>query len=212
MKLTWTEGGSSGPAVFVFAPDGTSFRGYWWHGTDKGSPPAGTWNGTRAARTVGSCPHWSGSVSGELHKDLAASGRARLYGILFDTDSAHIRSESLPTLDEVVKVMASEPEWKLTVEGHTDSTGTSAHNQTLSEQRAQSVRDYLIGKGVAAARLATAGFGQTQAGRRQRHRARPRPEPPRRAGPPLRHPRGLLSPSRRRSSRGAPHGRWTFTR
>jgi outer membrane protein OmpA-like peptidoglycan-associated protein len=163
MKLTWREtGNGSGPAVLVFAPDGASFRGYWWRDTDHGRAPNGTWDGTRASATVGSCPHWSGSVSGELHRGLAASGRVRLYGILFDTDSAKIRAESLPTLDEVVKVLASEPSWKLTVEGHTDSTGAAAHNQTLSEQRAASVRDYLVGKGVSGDRLTAVGFGQTK--------------------------------------------------
>ncbi len=162
MKLVWREGSSNGPAVFIFAPDGKSFRGYWWHGTDKGSPPAGTWDGSRTSDAVGSCPHWSGSLSGELEKEMKGSGRARLYGILFDTDSARIRPESFATLDEVVKLLAAEPTWKITIEGHTDSTGAEAHNQTLSVSRAQSVRDYLAGKGVAVARLQTAGFGQSK--------------------------------------------------
>lgn len=159
MKLTWVEGESRGPAVFVFAPDGKSFRGHWWRDTDKGAAPHGAWDGTRVSSEVGGCPHWSGSVSGELRKDLAGSGRARLYGILFDTDKATIRPESLPTLDEVVRMLGAEPEWRLTIEGHTDSTGTAAHNRTLSEQRAASVKAYLVAKGVAAERLATAGFG-----------------------------------------------------
>jgi outer membrane protein OmpA-like peptidoglycan-associated protein len=163
MKLTWRESGNSeGPAIFVFSPDGAGFRGYWWRDTDKGTAPAGKWEGTRASSTIGTCPHWSGSVSGELRKGLAATGRVRLYGILFDTDSARIRGESLPTLDEVVALLASEPSWMLTIEGHTDASGAAPHNQSLSEQRAVSVRDYLVGKGVAAARLATAGFGQSK--------------------------------------------------
>ncbi len=162
MKLVWTEESGSGPAVLVFAPDGKSFRGYWWRGTDQGAPPDGEWNGTRISSEVGSCPHWSGSVSGELHKDLAASGRARLHGILFDTDSARIRPESLATLDEVVKMLTAESAWQILIEGHTDSSGAAAHNQTLSEQRAASVKDYLAGKGIAAARLSTAGFGASK--------------------------------------------------
>jgi outer membrane protein OmpA-like peptidoglycan-associated protein len=162
MQLTWVEGTSRGPAVFVFAPDGRSFRGTWWHGTDKGTPPAGEWNGARVATEVGGCPHWSGSVSGELRKGLAASGRARLYGILFDTDKATIKPESLPTLDEVVTLMNAEPGWQITVEGHTDATGAAAHNQTLSEQRAAAVKAYLVAKGVAEPRLATGGFGASK--------------------------------------------------
>lgn len=159
MKLTWVEGDSRGPAVFVFAPDGKSFRGVWWRDTDKGRAPSGTWNGTRISTQVGGCPHWSGSVAGELRKDLVGSGRARLYGILFDVDKATIRPESLPTLDEVVRLLAAEPEWRLLIEGHTDSTGAAAHNRTLSETRAASVKSYLVAKGVAADRLSTAGFG-----------------------------------------------------
>jgi outer membrane protein OmpA-like peptidoglycan-associated protein len=164
MKLTWTEdnGAKRGPAVFVFAPDGRSFQGYWWHDTDKERAVDGEWNGKRTTDQVGSCPHWSGSVSGELRKDLAATGRARLYGILFDTDSAGLRPESLPTLDEVVRLLAAEAAWKLTIEGHTDSTGALGHNQTLSEQRAASVKAYLVSKGVAAERLVSAGFGQSK--------------------------------------------------
>jgi outer membrane protein OmpA-like peptidoglycan-associated protein len=163
-KLTWTESGGKkhGPAVFVFSPDGKSFRGYWWFDTDKGKPVAGAWSGKRASADVGGCPHWGGSVGGQLRKDLAAQGRARLYGILFDTDSARLKAESLPTLDEVVRLLKDEPSWTLVIEGHTDSTSTAAHNQTLSEQRAKSVQDYLTGKGIAASRLSAAGFGQSQ--------------------------------------------------
>jgi outer membrane protein OmpA-like peptidoglycan-associated protein len=163
-KITWSEsdGAKRGPAVFVFAQDGRNFQGYWWRDTDKGRKVDGEWFGKRTSAETGSCPHWSGSVGGELQKELAAKGRARLYGILFDTDSARIRAESFATLDEVAKVLASEASWSLTIEGHTDSTGTAAHNQTLSEQRAKSVRDYLTGKGVAAGRLGTVGFGQTK--------------------------------------------------
>jgi outer membrane protein OmpA-like peptidoglycan-associated protein len=101
-------------------------------------------------------------VGGQLRKDLAAQGRARLYGILFDTDSARLKPESLPTLDEVVRLLKDEPSWSLVIEGHTDSTSTAAHNQTLSEQRAKSVQDYLTGKGIVAPRLSTVGFGQSK--------------------------------------------------
>jgi len=105
----------------------------------------------------------SGSVGGEVKKSLAASGRAVLHGILFDLDSATLRAESKPVLDEVVKLLAAEASWKLTIEGHTDASGAAAHNQTLSEQRAASVKAYLVSQGVDAARLTTAGFGSSRA-------------------------------------------------
>ena len=163
-RLAWTEDSNArrGPAIFVFTPDGKAYRGYWWYDSDKGNPPSGDWSGTRIGDAVGGCPHWSGSVGGELKKALVATGRARLYGILFDTDSARIRPESKPTLDDVARLLSSEPDWSLTVEGHTDTTGAAAHNQTLSEQRAAAVKEYLVAKGIDAKRLATAGFGQSK--------------------------------------------------
>jgi outer membrane protein OmpA-like peptidoglycan-associated protein len=164
MKLTWAEPPAErdGPAVMVFAADGKSFRGHWWTGTSENQAPEGVWNGTYRSAKVGSCPHWSGSVGGEVERELAASGRARLYGIEFDLDSATLRAESRPVLDDVAKALASHPDWRLAIEGHTDSTGTPAHNQKLSEARAAAVRDYLTAHGVAASRLTSAGFGASQ--------------------------------------------------
>jgi len=165
MKITWREGedGSQrGPAVMIFSPDGKAFRGFWWHSGNEARLPDGEWNGTKKSTAVGSCPHWSGSVSGELTKTLSSTGRARVYGILFDTDSATIRPESKPVLDEVVASLTAEPTWQLTIEGHTDSTGTAEHNRVLSQQRADSVKAYLVAAGIDPARLKTAGFGASQ--------------------------------------------------
>jgi len=165
MKITWREGedGSQiGPAVMVFSPDGRAFRGFWWHSGAEAKLPNGEWNGTKKSATVGSCPHWSGSVGGELTKALSSTGRARVYGIQFDIDSATIRPESKPVLDEVVASLESEPDWQLTIEGHTDSTGTAEHNRDLSQQRADSVKAYLVAAGIDAGRLETAGFGASQ--------------------------------------------------
>jgi outer membrane protein OmpA-like peptidoglycan-associated protein len=164
MKLTWSENGgnSAGPAVMVFSPDARSFRGHWWNGTDRDQAPSGAWDGTRLTKEVGSCPHWSGSVGGEVERALADSGRARLYGIEFDLDSAILRVASKPVLDDVAKALAAHADWKVSIEGHTDSTGTAAHNQQLSEARAAAVREYLAGHGVAAQRLTSAGFGASR--------------------------------------------------
>jgi outer membrane protein OmpA-like peptidoglycan-associated protein len=165
MKITWREredGSERGPAVMVFALDGKSFRGFWWHSGNELSLPDGEWNGTKTSAAVGTCPHWSGSVGGELTRSLTATGRARIYGILFDIDSATIRPESRPVLDEVVGSLRAQPSWQLTVEGHTDSTGTAEHNRVLSQQRADSVKAYLVAAGIDASRLRTAGFGSAQ--------------------------------------------------
>lgn len=162
MRIAWQESGGpedGGPAVMVFAPDGRSFRGHYWHRTDRGRSPDGVWNGTRISDAVGTCPHWSGSVGGEVARALAGAGRARLYGIEFDLDSAVIRRESGAVLEDVARALAAHPEWRLAIEGHTDSTGTAAHNQELSAARAAAVCDALAERGVAAARLRAAGYG-----------------------------------------------------
>jgi outer membrane protein OmpA-like peptidoglycan-associated protein len=161
MKLSWSEneGNSSGPAVMVFSPDGRSFRGHWWSGGDLDQPPSGVWNGTRRSTVVGTCPHWSGSLGGELERALETGGRARVYGIEFDVDSATLRAESQPVLEEVARALTAHPDWKVAVEGHTDSSGGAAHNQQLSEARAAAVRDGLVARGVAAQRLVAVGFG-----------------------------------------------------
>ena len=98
----------------------------------------------------------------QLASDLKQNGRVRLYGINFDSDSATIRDESKPTLDIVASMLKSNPEFKVTIEGHTDATSTPEHNQELSESRANAVKAYLAGAGVDAARLTAAGFGATK--------------------------------------------------
>jgi outer membrane protein OmpA-like peptidoglycan-associated protein len=93
---------------------------------------------------------------------LKSEGRARLYGILFDTDSDHLKDESKPTLDSLIAAAKAQPAWSFGIEGYTDNVGGDAHNQTLSEKRAASVKAYLVAAGVASTRLTTQGFGATK--------------------------------------------------
>lgn len=164
MKITWQEAGEDnlGPAVMVFSPDGKSFRGFWWNQGRARDAPHGDWEGQKISVEVGNCPHWSGSVGGELKKKLSTEKRARLYGILFDFNSAVIRPESKPVLAEVLDLLRNESDWQLTIEGHTDAIGSDTQNQTLSQQRADAVKAYLVEGGVAAFRLKTTGFGESK--------------------------------------------------
>jgi len=162
MKLTWREGKNSGPVVMVFNPDGKSFRGYWWRQGQERMQPGGTWDGSKTSSQVGGCPHWSGSLGGELKKQLASEGRVKVYGILFDLNSANIKAESKPVLEEVLGMMHGEPSWKLTIEGHTDSTGSTDYNQKLSLRRADAVKTWLVDAGIDAGRLQTKGFGSAK--------------------------------------------------
>lgn len=81
----------------------------------------------------------------------------------FETAKATIRPESFGILDEVSAVLQDNPQIKLLrIEGHTDSRGRPAFNQKLSQDRAESVRQYLIRQGVAPARLTAVGYGMDQ--------------------------------------------------
>jgi len=146
----------------VFSEDGRTFRGFWWREGMEQGDPSGEWDGKKISAEVGGCPHWSGSVGGEMKRQLNEEGRARVYGILFDLDSAQIRSESFAVLDDMVAVLQTEADWMLTIEGHTDSSGTAAHNQDLSQKRAESVKAYLVKAGIAAGRLTCKGLGQSR--------------------------------------------------
>jgi len=82
--------------------------------------------------------------------------------ILFDVDKATLKAQAREILSKVCGILLVAGNYNLSIEGHTDSTGSDAHNQGLSERRAQSVRDYLINSGLQSAVLTSKGFGETQ--------------------------------------------------
>lgn len=94
-----------------------------------------------------------------MKKAIDADGRVALY-INFDVDKATLRPDAQPVIAEIEKLLGADPALKLSIEGHTDNTGTPAHNQTLSSARARSVLGALVGLGIDPARLKSKGFGQ----------------------------------------------------
>jgi outer membrane protein OmpA-like peptidoglycan-associated protein len=82
--------------------------------------------------------------------------------VTFGVDSANIDAGFRNTLDQVASTLAQYDKTYVDVMGHTDSTGSDAYNQTLSERRASAVADYLSIRGVQSARLATRGYGESQ--------------------------------------------------
>jgi len=81
--------------------------------------------------------------------------------INFDFDKSVIKAQYYPLLNEVVQIMNTYSYLNVEVEGHTDSVGTDAYNQKLSERRAKAVRDYLINKGgISPSRLTSVGYGE----------------------------------------------------
>lgn len=95
--------------------------------------------------------------------DVSESGDVQLLQpIEFETGRAQIKAVSFPILDEVTGLMKSRASLRIGVYGHTDSKGTAPNNLRLSKERAAAVRNYLQGKGIAASRLESEGFGQTK--------------------------------------------------
>jgi len=164
LKLTWhekVEEHSEGAAFMVFSGDAQRWAGLFSY---KGEDPntGRFWTGTRRGGGPGTCPNWAGGIEQRMIEDIEAFGRARVYGINFDSDSDRIRDESRPVLDQVAAMLKARPQWKITVEGHTDSTASSQHNQELSERRANAVRQHLEGAAIAASRLNAVGYGASR--------------------------------------------------
>jgi outer membrane protein OmpA-like peptidoglycan-associated protein len=119
----------------------------------------------RLARVSFDCNPASGvaSAPSRIERALLAGGRADVYDIFFDFNSDRIRELSDPTLAEIAGVLKRHPDWKLGIEGHTDSIASDAYNQTLSERRAVAVKAALAERyGVNPTRLSTAGFGESR--------------------------------------------------
>jgi OOP family OmpA-OmpF porin len=82
--------------------------------------------------------------------------------VLFDFDSAEVKTEAHPMLDEAVIILKKNPAIKVEVDGHTDNVGPAAYNMKLSERRANSIMKYFVDHGINAERLTIKGFGLTK--------------------------------------------------
>jgi hypothetical protein len=85
-----------------------------------------------------------------------------LKDVNFDTDKTDIKRSFFPELKKVADILRKNPDMKVEVQGHTDNVFTLEHNQKLSENRAISIKNYLVKKGIAAERMIELGFGQTK--------------------------------------------------
>jgi len=83
-------------------------------------------------------------------------------GVNFSMGSAQLLPEASATLRTVAQAMKASPKVEVEIGGHTDSVGTAPKNQRLSERRANSVKQFLVGEGVEAARLTTKGYGESE--------------------------------------------------
>jgi outer membrane protein OmpA-like peptidoglycan-associated protein len=98
-----------------------------------------------------------------LERALREQRRAVVYDLYFDFNRDVIREESEPTLREIAEVLRRNPDWKLSIEGHTDNVATDRYNLELSARRAAAVKTALGARfGITASRLTTAGLGESR--------------------------------------------------
>lgn len=98
----------------------------------------------------------------KLYDKLISDGKIVTTGIRFDVNKATIKPESMGVINSIVQLLKDHSDVMLSVEGHTDSDGDDAFNQSLSERRAQAVVDELVKMGVASDRLSGKGWGETK--------------------------------------------------
>jgi outer membrane protein OmpA-like peptidoglycan-associated protein len=104
-----------------------------------------------------------GAGGRDMYGALTSEGRFTTHGILFATGSATIDPSSAATLTEIGQMLQQHGDLKLEIDGHTDNVGSAASNQTLSEKRAASVKQYLVTNfQIDGSRLSSKGFGASR--------------------------------------------------
>lgn len=156
IRFEWREDGPQiGTAIMVLTADAKFLNGLWY----ENSRLQGVWFG--ALVTDGREPECKTGETNIVAAALEASGSATLYGIQFDLDSAQLRSESTPVLNTLLAALSAQSNWRIAIEGHTDSQGSDSYNLDLSESRADAVKSWLVENGIDAARIETSGKGES---------------------------------------------------
>jgi len=128
----------------------------------KGCPDT---DGDGVADNVDLCPTVKGTIANkgcpEMTKEDVKKITQIASKIFFETNSDKLKVASLVQLDELAEILKRYEAAKLVIEGHTDSQGEDAYNMTLSQKRTESVKTYLMGKGIMESRLTATGFGET---------------------------------------------------
>ena len=112
------------------------------------------------------CPNEPGPVSNAgcpvIQEAIVEKVNVAAKNIFFATGNAKLLPKSFPSLNNVVQILKDNPNYKIDISGHTDTTGTKERNMILSLDRAAAVKAYIAGKGIEESRITTAGFGPNQ--------------------------------------------------
>jgi OOP family OmpA-OmpF porin len=124
-------------------------------------PPPGDQDKDGVLDNVDKCPDTPPGVAVDAY-GCTRKGSITLEGVTFEYNSAKLKPESRSALDAVATDLKKYPRLKIELQGHTDSAGPDAYNLKLSQQRADSVRNYLVDQGVPESRLTSKGYGESQ--------------------------------------------------
>jgi outer membrane protein OmpA-like peptidoglycan-associated protein len=112
------------------------------------------------------CPNTPGTVANdgcpELKKEDKKTLDVAMQAVQFQTGSAILKTESNIVLSQIGDILNRYPDFNMVISGHTDNTGSSVANQSLSERRAKACYDFLIKNGVSSARLSFSGYGESR--------------------------------------------------
>lgn len=112
------------------------------------------------------CPNTPGPKANkgcpEIEKEVEEILRTAFENLEFETGKDIIKSASIPSLTELAEVLIKKADWRLQIAGHTDNVGDDQANLILSKKRAEAVKKFMVDKGIAADRLLTLYFGETQ--------------------------------------------------
>jgi len=107
-------------------------------------------------------PQFSGLVTSTLTIKYEPAKTITLENVYFDFNKSSLKDASFKSLDELVDFMKLKTTLVIEIAGHTDNIGDKNYNKTLSQARAESVRNYLIKKGIAPERIVAKGYGDEQ--------------------------------------------------
>jgi peptidoglycan-associated lipoprotein len=159
--------GTSACTATALDPDGDPVTVRW-------NAPQGTFNSPTGPNVIWTAPNQPGNVPITATAEDSRGGTATstvtvqvarrevlmFEDVHFDFDRYNLRPEALAILDDAAMKLQANPDLNVMIEGHCDSIGTIEYNLALGERRANSARDYLIGRGVAATRLRTVSYGE----------------------------------------------------